>query len=333
MEEIMAASVEQRLGLLEDRYRRLARRNTALVLGVVALASLAATSPPSSQQAPSPSQQSPRQASQQSPSPGKKGAGDDAGPMPEQKGRVLEAEAFLLRDSQQRVRGRLAMEGDRAVLALYNADGTARLTLTQLEDGAEVALLASAEGQGVRLRADGNPEGSRVEVAGKAATTATTASGVSIVDADDGQRLVMKLINGNFPLLGVSQHGQAGPPSVEITAGDDGSRKIALHTATGEAVIAMTSSDQQGALALRQPGREHTLQLQSGNEAAGGPSIVCLAPEGQDGGGVLPRLSLGLRREGEPFLQLNDATGRPQAVLPQPVSASPAAEPPVAPEP
>ncbi len=329
----MAASVEQRLALLEVRSRRLARRNTALLLGIVALASVAATSPPDSQQTSSPSQQSPRQSSQQARSPGKKGVGDDVGPQPEQKGGVLEAEAFVLRDTKQRIRGRLAVEGDRAVLTLYDADGTARLTLTQQEDGAEVTLVADGERQGVLLRADGRPEGSRVEVAGKAATTAATASGVSIVDADDGQRLVMKLINGNFPLLGVSQHGQAGPPSVEITAGEDGSRKIALHTATGQPVIAMTSSDQQGTLAIRQPGREHSLQLQSGNESGGGPSIVCLAPEGQDGGGVLPRLSLGLRREGEPFLQLNDANGRPLAVLPQPASAPPAAEPAVAPEP
>lgn len=316
-------SLEQRLVDLEHRCRRLARWHTAILLALVVAASLAAAAPQQSLQQ---HQQTPQQAA-----PNKAAA--KPGCQPAEVGRVVEAEAFVLRDAQQRIRGRLGMVAEKATLTLYDEDGSARLTLTQLEGGAEV-MLAAADGEhGVCLRADSRAEGSRIEVSGDAGRTTTAASGVSIVDADNGQRLVMKLINGNFPLLGVSQQGQADPPSVEITAGDDGSRKIALHTSTGEPVIAMTSRDQRGTLALRQPGREHSLQLHSGSEAGGGPSIVCLAPVEKDGGGVLPRLSLGLRREGEPFLQLSDANGRPQAVLPQPLSPPPAAEPAVAPEP
>lgn len=311
-------SLEQRLVDLEHRYRRLARWNMALLLGLVVVASLAAAAP---QQSPREASSSPsQQAAQQQADPNKATAKPGLSPGA---GRVVEAEAFVLRDAGRRVRGRLGMVGEQAVLTLYDERGSARLTLAQQGDGSEVTLVAAENGRGVRLRAAALGEGSRVEVMGDSGRTTTAASGVSVCDADSGQRLVMKLINGNVPLLGVSQQGQAGPPSVEITAGDHGARKIALHTPTGEPLIAITSSHRDGTLALRQPGSERTLQLHSGSETGGGPSIACLAPERADGGGVLPRLSLGLRSEGEPFLQLSGADGRPVATLPQPAPEPP----------
>lgn len=305
-------SVEQRLVDLEGRYRRLARWNTALLLGLVVAASLAAAAP----------QASPQQTRQQSPS--NKSGSQPGRPQPPAAGRVVEAEAFVLRDAAQRIRGRMGVVGEQAVFTLYDEHGLARLTLAQQDDGAEVRLVAAGDGCGVRLRADALAEGSRVEVMGDRGRSTTAASGVSVCDADGGQRLVMKLINGNFPLLGVSQQGQVGPPSVEITAGDEGTRKIALHTPTGEPLIAITSSGREGTLALRQLGSEQTLQVHSGSTPGEGPGIVILAPErANGGGGVLPRLLLGLRREGEPFLQLNGADGRPVAMLPQATTEQP----------
>lgn len=153
---------------------------------------------------------------------------------------------------------------------------------------------------------------------GDTGRTRVSPSGIAVVDRDDAQRLVMALINGSFPLIGVSTGGQQGPPSVEITAADDGSRKLALHDTAGRPLVSITAGTQGAALALRHTDDERTLQITGGTPASEGPTVDLIAPAEPDGtGGTLPRLRMGLRREGEPFLQLNDARGRPEFVAPR----------------
>lgn len=158
---------------------------------------------------------------------------------------------------------------------------------------------------------------------GDTGRTMVSPSGIAVSDRDDTQRLVVTLINGNFPLIGVSSPDQQGPPSVEITAGDDGSRKLALHATDGRPLVSMTGGPQGAALTLRHTEHERTLQLTGGTPDSEGPVLELMAPAEPDGtGGVLPRLRTGLRRGGEPYLYLNDASGRPQFVAPAAVPPS-----------
>lgn len=194
------------------------------------------------------------------------------------------------------------------------ADGVVEAERFVLRDAAgEVRAELAIEGNGPVLTLHGD-----------AGCTRVSPSGIAVVDRDDAQRLVMALINGNFPLIGVSSPDQQGPPSVEITAADDGSRKLALHDTAGRPLVSITAGTQGAALALRHTQKERTLQITGGTPASEGPAVDVIAPAEPDGtGGTLPRLRLGLRREGEPFLQMNDAAGRPQFTAPPTERPSP----------
>lgn len=316
------ASIHEQLDLLERRCRRTERAAVMAVSLMIGLVCVAATwARPDGTLTESVSE-----TQQQRPKTPPNSHGMEAEPAtPRQDdARVVEAERFVLRDASDRVRATLAIENGGAVLAMFDEEGSRRIECAQVDLRAEVALLATDGTRTVAIHTDTGHGTGQVDVFGNHSRMTATSAGVSINDAHDDQRLLMKLINGNHAVLGVSGRGQQGPPSVEITAGDDGSRKLAIHAADGGPMASLVSGRAGSMLELRHPGDQRSLQIRGGADDGDGPTIVWIAPADPDGeGGDLPRLSMGLRLDGEPYLQINDPQGRAVFTAPRPVPTAP----------
>lgn len=154
----------------------------------------------------------------------------------------------------------------------------------------------------------------RLEIRSSQGNSSTNASGVSITDREENQRLLLALINGNFPVLGIHQSGQNGPASVELTAGDDGSRHLKIHDEGGAPLLTVSAArDTATTLNMRHPDHERSLQISTGES----PQIAFFAPANQDGtGGLLPLLQLGLREDRQPFIRIADSDGSPLFTAP-----------------
>ena len=119
----------------------------------------------------------------------------------------------------------------------------------------------------------------------------TRAEGFTVQDGADNGRLQLALVNGNFPVLGISQSGQSGPHSVEITASDDGARGLKMHDQDGHPLFSVSAANNgRTYLNIRHPDHERSLQISAGPKDADGPLIELFAPAKQDGTGVLRHL-------------------------------------------
>jgi hypothetical protein len=136
----------------------------------------------------------------------------------------------------------------------------------------------------------------------------TRAQGLAIHDSTDDRRMHLLLVNGNFPQLGMSQRGQQGPPSLEMTAGQ-GSRSLKMHDRRGYPLFSVSAADKGStALSMRHPNHERSLQIESGPNDTDGPAIAFLGPARKDGtGGLLPHLQLGFDPDHEPYVRVIDA--------------------------
>lgn len=275
-------TLEQRVQAIESQLGRARRANRLLGLVLVALLGMAGAQglAPSGQgqattQAPSGSEQAPAAAGE---------------PLDLNPPHVVEAERFVLVDEAGQPRATLAADAHGPALHLLGADETPV----------------------VSLRGSGNGGDAGLEIRGAHGRTLTTASGVSVKDEGGQPRLTLALMNGNFPVLGISQVGQNGPPSIELTAGDNGSRFIKVHNQGGKALFTVAAAeDQSVSVSLRHPDHHRSFQLSSGAKASNGPVLALFAPASETGeGGRLPRLQLGLRPDHQPYLRLADGEGR-----------------------
>jgi hypothetical protein len=125
------------------------------------------------------------------------------------------------------------------------------------------------------------------------------------------------LINGNFPVLGISQKGQNGPSSIELTASQD-SRSLKLHDDKGHPLFSLFAADDgKTSLSIRSPDHERSLDVTSGPKDFDGPAITFSAPAKAAGsGGVLPRLQFGLHKDRQPYIRVVGSNGETQFVAP-----------------
>jgi hypothetical protein len=161
------------------------------------------------------------------------------------------------------------------------------------------------------LTNEGNSEASLRLESGKRGTSVRP-DGLFVQDSRGLNRAVLALLNGNFPVIGLNSLDQLGPPSIEMTAGDDGARRLAVHNQGGFPLFSVYTSEKGATyLDMRQPDHLRSLQISLGPKDQDGPTIACFAAEspGQRGT-VLPKLQLGLRPDCKPFVRMSDGAGK-----------------------
>jgi hypothetical protein len=164
----------------------------------------------------------------------------------------------------------------------------------------------------VSLQLPHNIDPAHLEIKSPQGSSWTKADGFSVRDAADHGRLHLSLLNGNFPTLGISQSGQNGPPSIEMTA-SEGSRSLKLHDDDGFPLFSVFATD-DGRTFLNMGHRDHErlLQISTGPKDVDGPAIAFFASAKEDGtGGLLPKLQLGLGNDLQPYIRIVDGDGRP----------------------
>jgi hypothetical protein len=127
------------------------------------------------------------------------------------------------------------------------------------------------------------------------------------LDATNSVRLNLSLLNGNFPVLGISQQGQDGPPSIEMTA-SEGVRSVKLHDVAGHPLFTVFAADDGATtLTLQHPQHDRSLQIMAGPSDRDGPRAAFFAPAHDDGsGGMLPQVQLGFDEQSQPFVSIAD---------------------------
>lgn len=305
-------SIEQRLQALENEIRRTRRWNRVLLLAVVVMIGVAGAPPPTPIQ--SKSEFQPPQAGQ-SPDPSRT---DQPPPKSRSRLRTVEADQFVLLDRQGRSRMTMVVDDSGPALSLLDEQGRKRLELRQSRDTAGLNLLDVNQKVVASLQVHRESEWTQLEFTGPHGKAVMNSSSFRVKDRDEQSRLMMGLINGNYPVLGISQSGQTGSPSVEITAGDNGARGLSLHDAEGRSLISMhAAEDGSSFLELRHPAHERSLQISLRQHDIDGPRIDFFSPANPDGsGGILPILQMGLSKDHQPYIRILDPTGKPVFTAP-----------------
>ncbi len=296
-------TLEQRLQCLERQVTHARQVNRMLILATVVIACIAGAqsrTPDGSRPA------TPQQTQQPS---GNRPAVEN--PSGADTLRAIEAERFVLRDPQGRTRATLDTTNGGPAMSMFDEQGKKQLELCQTNRAVGLCLFDTDESVAVRLQLPYGDESGRLEIRSSKGRSLTKADGLFINDAAEHARLQLALLNGNSPMLGISQSGQDGPPSIEMTAGQ-GSRSLKLHDVDGSPLFSLISGDRGATfLLMTHPDHDRSLQIAAGAENADSPTIAFFAPARPDGsGGLLPRLRLGLRRDGQPYVQTTGGDGR-----------------------
>lgn len=300
-------ALEHRLEALERGLKQSRRANRLLVLGIVAMVCLAGaqgTSPVASNDA-TPSQSRSRE------------EGYAHTPRERTRLRIIEADQFVLLDELGRPRARMVATDAGPALTMLDEEGHKRLELSQTSAASGLRLLDSGESPIVSLQLPSHADPAHLEITGAQGKTVVEADGLSVQDADGHSRLHFALVNGNFPTLGISQAGQTGPPSVELTAAE-GARSLKLHNDDGYPTMTLYAVDDgQTSLTLRHPAHERSLEISTGPGDSDGPAVRLFAPANANGtGGLLPHLQIGLSDDHRPYLRIVDGDGRPLFTAP-----------------
>ena len=205
-------------------------------------------------------------------------------------------------------------------ISLFDESGRKRLELSHAAAASGLRLLDTHETPIASLQASHDAANVRLEIRSPQGASLTKADGFSVEDSAGNRRLQLTLVNGNFPLFGVSQSDQQGPPSVEIAAGDDGSRSVKLHDQEGHPLFSVSATENgRTFLNMRHPAHERSLQISAGPLDLDGPRIAFFAPAREDGsGGLLPPLQLGLQKGRQPYIRMADHSGQSLFTAPEP---------------
>ena len=226
---------------------------------------------------------------------------------------ALEANQLVLLDPHGRPRLKMAVTAEGPSISLLDEHGHSRLELKQTSNASGMTLLGADEAQIASLEIEHASDRAELEIKSKRSKTRTLTTGdaFAVWDSADNARLQLALINGNFPLFAMSQPGQRGPSSIEMTAGNDGSRAFKIHDRAGHPVLSVAAT-QDGAthVDLRHPDRKQSLQVSTGSAEQAGPQIAFFAAAEENGNGVLPRLQLGLKTDHQPYIRIADADGK-----------------------
>lgn len=302
-------TLEQRLHVLEREVQRSRRVNLILILAVVAITFIAGAQRPAPDQS-NPTTRQPSQSQGDS-------AADVGVPSRTDQSRIIEANQFVLLDRFGRSRATMAATDNGSVISMFDEEGKKRLELSQTSAASGLSLFDSDESPVASLQLPQNNESACLEIRSSQGSSSTKADGFSVHDAADHRRLTLALINGNFPMLGISQSGQNGPPSIEMTA-SEGSRSLKLHDDDGHPLFSVFSTDDgRTSLSMKHPDHERSLQISTGPKDSDGPAIAFFAPARKDGtGGMLPHLQLGLDGSLKPHIRIVDSDGRPVFAVP-----------------
>lgn len=298
--------IEQRLSVLERTLQRSQHTNRMLLLLVVVIACAAGAQRNPSERPEAPPPKAAAKSSKADSPEGRRAEGRD-------RSRIVEAEGIVLRDQRGRLRTKMIAADDGSAIRMFDKEGRKRLELRQTSSesgfrifGSDESLIASL------LQVPGKAASAQFEINGQQGKTLVQADGLSVRDAADHQRLHFALINGNFPVLGIRQSGETGPPSVEVTP-----RSLTLHDGGYPRFAMSTAADGRAFLNLRHPDRERSLQISTGPSDGSGPTIGFFAPSHEDGsGGQLPYLRIGLDSTRQPYIRITGSDGQPLFTAP-----------------
>jgi len=300
-------AVDQRVQRLEREFQRSRRINRILIGALVVVGGVAGAWVPDQATPPVPQQ------SQSSDDPPeriepRRGA---------ERLRTVEADEFVLLDREGRSRAKMMVTDGGPELCMFDEDGQKRLELRQTQIGSGLRLFDANEVPVVALQLPQAANRAHLEIKSPQGSSLTRASGYSVRDAAEHGRLHLSLLNGNYATLGISQEGQAGPSTIEMTA-TEGSRSLTLHNDQGNLLFSLFAADDgKTTLNMRHPEHERSLQISTGATDQDGPGIAFFAPANEDGsGGLLPFLQLGFDPGRRPFVRIVDRDGRPQFTAP-----------------
>lgn len=295
-------TMEQRLQLLESRVRQSQRTNRTLLFAIILIVGVAgarAQVPQATQRVSPPAQAEPQH---------------HADNAPRQDG-TIRAHRIVLVDKAGTKRVELNATEPSIFLRMMDEQGATRVALEQSATAASLVIKGADGNEAVSISVPPRQGEPAVTLAGPTGSTRLSAAGVAVRDLDERNRLSFSLINGNFASLGISQAGQQGPPSIELTA-TDRSRSFKIHDDAGRPLVTMfASEDGSTSVSWRHPSHDRVMQISSG--ASGGPTIGFFASANEDGsGGRLPFLQLGLDGDREPFVRMLDEAGKSRFAAP-----------------
>lgn len=216
-----------------------------------------------------------------------RGPGGPPGPREGADERVIEAQAFILRDAKGRLRGSFALDDqDQPTLALYDEEEQPRLGLKVEDDGsASVDLLDEAGESGVGLRQTGEGRGLEVLAAG------TTRLFIGL----DGDAPTVDLYDGRGELR------------ARLALNEDETHLVLLDEAGTERVVLLVGETGETAEVSARGGQNEMMAGLMVSE--GDSSLLFTDEEGR------PRTSLGTSAAGESVLAMTDAELQPRLAL------------------
>ena len=231
--------------------------------------------------------------------------------------RTVEAEQFVLRDEGGRMRMKIDMTNGGPAISLFDENGGKRVELAHTDASSGVHLLDSDETPVVTLELPRDVGRGRLEIRNSHGSSMVRADGFSVLDTENNGRVHLALLNGNFPTLGISQGGQTGPPSIEMTA-SGGSRSVKIHDDDGRTLFSVFAADDgKTSVNMRHPDHARSLQISTGPNREDGPAIGFFGPAQKHGsGGMLPFLRLGLHDDQRPYIRIVDENGRTRFTVP-----------------
>lgn len=224
--------------------------------------------------------------------------------------RTVEAERIVLRDASGQPRLTMTVTEDGSAISMFDKLGFKRLELNQSDERSGIRLFDAYETQLASLEVQ-DLDRPKLELNGADGRALIQASGFEVRDREDRSRALLALINGHFPVLSLSKINQKGPPSVELTAGDNGLHGFRIHDPAGRPLFVVSAAkDGVTHLHMRHPDHDRLLQISAGPKKEDGPQIAFFDSANPDGtGGQLARLRLGLQRDGEPYIRIIDRDG------------------------
>ncbi len=303
-------TIEQRLQVLERDLQRSRRSSRTLLLIFVAFSCIAAAQgvTPQGSKSTTPEQTPPMDASR--PPEGNSARQDRL--------RTVEADQFVLLDRLGRSRLTMVVTDGGPAISMFDEKGQKRLELVQSDVSSGLRLSDSSESPVVSLEVPHDvSQVSQLTIASFRGSSLTNADGFHVRDASNQRRLLLALLNGNFPVLGISQSGQNGPFSIEMTAGE-GLGLLRYMTRTGTLFIPCSRLTTGVLRSRRVPrSRAFTSDFPTGPPGVDGPSVAFLAPAKEDGtGGQLPFLRFGLHEDCQPYVRIVDRNGRSRFTAP-----------------
>ena len=203
-------TIEQRLQVLERDVQRSRRSSRTLLLIFVAFSCIAAAQgvTPQGSKSTTREQTPPMDASR--PPEGNSARQDRL--------RTVEADQFVLLDRLGRSRLTMVVTDGGPAISMFDEKGQKRLELVQSDVSSGLRLSDSSESPVVSLEVPHDVSQAQLTIASPRGSSLTNADGFRVRDASNQGRLLLALLNGNFPVLGISQSGQNGPSSIEMTA-------------------------------------------------------------------------------------------------------------------